>query len=51
MAADGKPTLALLDPSERPLATLAVDDSADRPLFTLRDAKERKLFVAPSEKQ
>ena len=48
LASDGKPTLALLDPSERPLATLAVDDSTGRPLFTLSNAKGKRLFVAPT---
>jgi hypothetical protein len=51
MDPDGKPTLALRDPSERPLATLAVDDKVGHAQFTLQDAKGKTLFIAPSRKK
>ena len=51
MAPDGKPTLALRDPSEQPLVTLAVDDRVGQALLTLQDSKGKTLFVAPARKK
>ncbi len=51
MSPDRQPMLALLDPTERPLATLAVDGKAGHALFTIQDAKGETQFVAPARKR